>query len=140
MANCVKCTSVAVVSLSYSKQDLCKNCFNEQFEQRVWKANHDFELVMRGDVIAVGISGGKDSAAMLFILHKMAKRIGEVTLKPILIDEGIEGYRNVAAQNAVELCKTLGYELVTLGYKELFSADMDDVMHKRNELTESGKE
>ncbi len=133
MPTCTKCGDPAVTQLPYNKQDLCRNCFCDQFEKRVRKANHDFELFRRGDVVAVGVSGGKDSQAMLFVLDKMARDYA-FTLRPVLIDEGIEGYRNVAAKNAEALCTRLGYELHAVAFKDEFGAGMDEVMHKRDSL------
>ncbi|MBI3587893.1 TIGR00269 family protein [Candidatus Micrarchaeota archaeon] len=140
MSACLKCGLPAAMRMEYTMQDLCGGCFTAQFERRVAKTNRDFSLLRRGDIVAVGVSGGKDSAAMLYCLDKMAKRIGGITLKPILIDEGIEGYRNVAALKAQELCSQLGYTLQTFSYKELFSASMDEVMARRDELAQEGKE
>ncbi len=134
MPSCGKCGGEAVVQLPYTKTDLCRNCFCDLFEQRVRRANRDFQLIRRGEVVAVAVSGGKDSQAMLFVLHKLAKEIGNVSLKPVLIDEGIEGYRNVAAENAKKLCEQLGFELTVASYKNDFGASMDEVMHKRDEL------
>ncbi len=135
MPACSKCGRDAVTRLYYTKQDLCSNCFCDVFEHRVRRANREFSLLRRGDVVAVAVSGGKDSQAMLFVLHKLAREIGDVTLKPVLIDEGIEGYRNVAAENAKKLCEQLGLQLHVEGYKESFGASMDEVMAKRDSLS-----
>ena len=132
MPTCSRCTQEAVVRLAYARQDLCRNCFIRMFERRVWKANRDFKLFSRGDTVAVGVSGGKDSAALLFVLHKMAKRIG-FTVKPVLVDEGIQGYRNLAVQKAVALCEKLGLDLSIVSYKELAGKSMDDIMVLRDE-------
>jgi uncharacterized protein (TIGR00269 family) len=91
-------------------------------------------MLRRGDRVAVGVSGGKDSAALLYALDKLAKRIGQVTLLPVLIDEGIAGYRDVAAVNAVQLCKRLGLNLTVFSYSQLFGASMDQVMVARSQL------
>ena len=102
------CGKTAQVRLDYNATGLCAECFCKLFEDRVRKANKDFKLLRRGDVIAVGVSGGKDSAAMLCVLDKLAREIGGITLKPILIDEGIEGYRDESEKKARQLCETLG--------------------------------
>ncbi|NUN11600.1 TIGR00269 family protein [Candidatus Micrarchaeota archaeon] len=131
MVECIRCGKEAVVELRYCKEDLCQYCFKELFEKRVWKANKDFSLVTRGDRIVVGVSGGKDSSALLFVLHKMAKKIGDVEIIPVLVNEGIEGYRNKAIEKARELCEKLGYELNIVSYKETVGFSMDEVMKVR---------
>ncbi len=135
---CTKCGGPAVTRLAYNQQDLCRNCFCGQFEKRVRKANHDFGLFRRGDVVAVAVSGGKDSTAMLFALDKLARDYS-FSLKPVLIDEGIGGYRNVAMKNAEQLCQKLGHELHVVTYKGEFGAGMDEVMQKRDGLALSAE-
>ncbi len=122
----------AIISLSYSGLDLCSQCFCELFERRVRKANRDFAMLRRGDRIVVGISGGKDSAAMLHVLDKMARRIGSVTLIPVLIDEGIAGYRPKTKKKAQELCKAHGYKLTIFSFSGLAGKRLDQIIKLRN--------
>jgi len=104
MPACVHCGKPAVVALDYANIDLCGLCFTCLFERRVWKANREFKLFKRGDRVVVGVSGGKDSSAMLFVLSKMAGQIGFEIL-PVLVDEGIEGYRDKTLEKAREFAK-----------------------------------
>ncbi|OIO25060.1 TIGR00269 family protein [Candidatus Micrarchaeota archaeon CG1_02_55_22] len=131
------CGRIAQVRLDYNATDLCKECFCKLFEDRVRKANKEFKLLRRGDVIAVGVSGGKDSAAMLFVLKKLADEIGEITLKPILIDEGIAGYRDKSEKKARQLCEKLGLELHVVAYKDLYDKSMDEIIAVRDKTREN---
>ena len=128
MVKCNKCSKEAVVKLHYNKTDLCGNCFCGQFENRVKNANKEFKLIKLNQKIAVGISGGKDSAAMLYILHKIIEKVHGTTLQPILIDEGILGYRNEAIKKAQLLCEKLGLELKVFSYRDGFKLTMDEIM------------
>jgi len=121
----------AVISLDYSGLDLCSPCFCELFERRVRKANRDFAMLRRGDRVLVGVSGGKDSAAMLFVLDKMAKKIGNITLIPVLIDEGISGYRPLAMKKAQALCKARGYKLTVFSFAGLAGKSLDQIIALR---------
>lgn len=132
MPKCSKCQKEAVARLEYCGLDLCEQCFSELFEKRVWKANRDYSMLRRGDKIAVAVSGGKDSAAMLHVLNKMAKKIGGgIKLLPIIVDEGIAGYRPAAMAKARELCESEGMELSVTSFREQFGGALDEMMKKR---------
>ncbi|MBI5229618.1 TIGR00269 family protein [Candidatus Micrarchaeota archaeon] len=134
MVVCSRCSRrKAVMEQRYSALSLCKNCFLELFEKRVKKANRDFGLLRRGDRIAVAVSGGKDSAAMLYSLNGLSKKIGEIELMPVLVDEGIVGYRNLAMEKAGELCELLDLSLEVRSFKKEWGLSLDEMIKKRNE-------
>ncbi len=135
MVSCTKCRKAkAVFSDCQSGLCLCPACFSAQFEKRVWKANKDFSMLRRGDRIAVAISGGKDSAAMLHVLNKMAEKIGKIAPVPVLIDEGISGYRPKCLAEAGKLCKKEKLKLRVFTFKELFGATLDEMIKRRGRL------
>ncbi|MFH1200329.1 MAG: TIGR00269 family protein [Candidatus Micrarchaeota archaeon] len=138
MASCDKCGKRAGVNLHYTDTDLCEACFCAQFERRVSQANKDFKMLRLGDKVAVGVSGGKDSGAMLYVLKKMSPSIRGLELIPITIDEGIDSYRIPSIKCAQELCDTLGLPLATYRYCDYFKP-MDDVVKIRNRKSKSGK-
>ncbi len=132
MPVCSKCGQSAIVRLSYNATDYCEGCFCELFESRVRQANKDFGMFRLNQRTAVGVSGGKDSAAMLYVLSKkIVPGVHGAVLLPLLIDEGIQGYRNLAAEKAQQLCGELGLELTIRRYSEKFLL-MDDVMKRRD--------
>ena len=117
---CVKCGAPAVIRLEYCHSDFCASCFSLNFEQKVARAVREFKLLQKGDMVAVGVSGGKDSGALLFALQKLSEKMGGITLKAVLVDEGIEGYRNKAAECAEQLCERLGMKLERISYSQAF--------------------
>ncbi len=138
MASCSKCNkNKAVFADRQSGLAMCPACFAQLFEKKVWKANRDFQMLRRGDKIAVAISGGKDSAAMLHVLNKMAKKIGKIQLIPVLVDEGIVGYRPTCITAAKKLCKKEGLKLVVFTFKKLFGATLDNMIKQRKKLPPS---
>jgi tRNA 2-thiocytidine biosynthesis protein TtcA len=71
------------------------------------KAIHHYRLIEDGDRILVAISGGKDSLAMLNLLHERRRRVPiQYDLKVVTVDLGFEG-------SNFEL---LGQYLESLGY------------------------
>ncbi|MBI4361507.1 TIGR00269 family protein [Candidatus Micrarchaeota archaeon] len=132
MISCSKCKREAVLRLDYANLDLCGRCFTHLFEKKVARAQREFKLFERGDVVAVGISGGKDSAALLYVLFKLGKKVG-FELRPILVDEGIAGYRDESTKYAEQLCEKLGLQLTTVSYQELAGHSMDSIMKIRDD-------
>ena len=52
-------------------------------------------MIKHDELVAVAVSGGKDSLALLKVLHEMSLT-HSFRIKVITIDEGIPGYRNEA--------------------------------------------
>jgi tRNA 2-thiocytidine biosynthesis protein TtcA len=56
------------------------------------KALHRYRMISQGDRIAVGISGGKDSWSLFWLLHSLQVRAPvQFTIFPIYIDPGFQG-------------------------------------------------
>ena len=72
------------------------------------QAINDFEMIEYGDKIAIGVSGGKDSLALLYGLAGIRKIIPEkIEIVAITVDLGYEGFDTTSIQ---ELCKSLEIE------------------------------
>ena len=82
-------------------------------------------MIRDGDRIAVGLSGGKDSTALLLLLDKVVKEYTGVTLVAITVDEGIAGYRDETVNSAVSLAADLGIEHRIVSFPDLFGGSLD---------------
>ena len=72
------------------------------------QAINDFQLIQDGDKIAIGVSGGKDSLALLYALSGLKKFIHEkIELVAITIDLGYENFDTTEIQ---KLCEKLEIE------------------------------
>jgi uncharacterized protein (TIGR00269 family) len=80
------------------------------------------------DRVAIGVSGGKDSLALLYIIKTILDEHHRSSLIAITIDEGIKGYRNESLKIAQDFCAKLKVENKILSYKDLFGTDMDEAM------------
>jgi len=81
------------------------------------------------DRIAVAVSGGKDSLALLRVLAKIEAKFPESSIVAITVDEGISVYRDEAIKNAEDFISKIGnIEHVKVSFKELFGFTLDDVV------------
>jgi len=87
--------------------------------------------------IVVGVSGGKDSLSLLYILAKIEEKFPAAELIAVTVDEGVKGYRDEAIRLAEEECRRLGVEHKVLSFKELFEYTLDEIAERtrKDELT-----
>lgn len=105
---------------------LNKDEFNERIFTRINKLIHDYELIKEGELIAVALSGGKDSVLTLHAL-KNYQNLLDFDLVAISVDEGIEGYRQNGINSAINNAKELGVKLVQKSFKEEEGFALDDI-------------
>jgi len=124
---CSKCSERAIVSQRYSGQHLCQDHFILDFERRVAETVQRNEMVKEGERIAVAVSGGKDSTALLFCLGRiLAKR--DVELVAVTVDEGIAGYRDDTIKAAIAIAEQLGIEQHIVSFREEYGYDLDEMV------------
>jgi len=75
----------------------------------VGRAIHRYRMIADGDRIAVGVSGGKDSIALMWMLHERQSRVPvHYELQGIHIDLGFAGARS---REIAEFSETMGFDL-----------------------------
>jgi uncharacterized protein (TIGR00269 family) len=105
----------------------------DDIEERATLTIGKNHLIRAGDRIAVALSGGKDSTALLLLLSRLVQQWQDVTLVAITVDEGIEGYRHETICAAERLTRQLGVEHHITGFFELFGGDLDTLLKGREE-------
>lgn len=123
--NCC-CGEKAIYWRRYSGQRFCRDCFNQYFERRVLETIRKYRMTRKGERIGVGISGGKDSTTLLHVLNKLKPKLG-ISLHPILIDEGILGYRKSGIETAKNTCMAVGLELLTASFNKETGHTLDEL-------------
>ena len=110
---------------------LCKICFFSLFESEIHETITSHKLFKRGERIAVGASGGKDSTVLASVLKTLNERHDYgVELVLLSVDEGITGYRDDSLETVKRNSETYGLPLMIIGYKELYGWTMDEVVEQ----------
>ena len=131
---CQKCENIAVYTRKYSGESLCSECFSNSILRKAAKTISKYRMIKNGDLVCVGISGGKDSLVLLDTLKKMSQS-HNFKIIAVTIDEGIPDYRDEALDIVKEFCTKLDVEFKTYSYKDLFDLTLSESL----ELRESEK-
>jgi cytoplasmic tRNA 2-thiolation protein 1 len=130
---CANChTSRALIVRPKNHQKLCKPCFLSIFESEIHHTITTHALFTRGERIAIGASGGKDSTVLASVLCTLNARYDYgLELSLLAIDEGIKGYRDDALQTVRRNAVQYGLPLRIVGYEELYGGwTMDRVVEQ----------
>jgi len=122
---CFRCTAPAVIFQRDSGHHLCGAHLVEDIESRVADLIKTRGMIAPGDRVAVALSGGKDSTALLLLLVSLLPTLHDVKLIAITIDEGIAGYRDATITAAEHLACDLGIEHHCISFPELFGNSLD---------------
>jgi len=124
MVICSRCKSnEAVARIPYAKMNLCMECFKKFYVNKLKKTIEEYHMIRSGDIVAVAVSGGKDSAALL---HALRNAYPKLEVKAIHINLGIEGYSNHCQEKVEELAKQLDVELHIIDIKRKIGISIDD--------------
>ena len=121
------CGQEAVIFREYEGRALCRQCFSRDINKKVKASIREGNMVDSGDTIAVGLSGGKDSAVLLEQLVDIFGDRPDIEIVGISVHEGIDEYRDESISAARELCEDLGVELEVGRYDDYYDLKMDDV-------------
>jgi uncharacterized protein (TIGR00269 family) len=124
---CTKCDEEAVVTREYEGRSLCKKHFSIDVNKTIKKTIRDGNLVDSGDTIAVGLSGGKDSAVMLQQLVEIFGDRPDIDIVGVSVHEGIDPYRDESISAAEELCEELDVDIKIGRYSDYYDLKMDEV-------------
>jgi len=127
---CDRCKNQAAYIRKYSNEKLCSECFSNSILKKTAKTISKYKMIQNNDLVAVAVSGGKDSLALLKIINEMSTT-HNFRIKAITIDEGIPGYRNEALEIVEKFCSELNVEHKVYSYRELFDMTLDNALELR---------
>ncbi|TPX37989.1 hypothetical protein SmJEL517_g00233 [Synchytrium microbalum] len=132
---CVLCNKErAVVKRPKTGQQICRGCFFYVFETEVHITVTESRLFEKGERVAIGASGGKDSTVLAYVMKLLNER-HEYGLDLFLlsVDEGITGYRDdslEASYNSVKRNRDeYALPLKIISYEELYGWSMDNIVN-----------
>ncbi len=121
---CSRCPRPEVIWQRASGQRLCEEHFIRVFERRAKKELREQGRLPEGK-IAIALSGGKDSVAVLHFLHELTRDLPMLELVAISIDEGIQGYRESSLDICRQVTKERGIAWHLVRTKDLAGYDID---------------
>ncbi|KAF1812340.1 adenine nucleotide alpha hydrolases-like protein [Eremomyces bilateralis CBS 781.70] len=129
---CALCTANrAVILRPKNHQKLCKPCFLITFEDEIHETITSNNLFRRGERVAIGASGGKDSTVLASVMKTLNDRHDYgLDLVLLSIDEGIKGYRDDSLDTVRQNARDYEMPLMILGYDELYGWTMDQVVEQ----------
>ncbi|KAJ3914003.1 hypothetical protein F5877DRAFT_83247 [Lentinula edodes] len=140
---CALCQNAkAILKRPKTGQQICKDCFFYVFETEVHNTITQVNLFSRGDRVAIGASGGKDSTVLAYVLKTLNERYDYgLHLFLLSIDEGITGYRDDSLETVKRNQQQYDMPLKILSYDELYGWTMDRIVSqigKKNNCTFCG--
>ncbi|XP_078448191.1 cytoplasmic tRNA 2-thiolation protein 1-like isoform X2 [Wolffia australiana] len=110
-------------------EQICKECFYSVFEGEIHNVIVENKLFKRGERIAIGASGGKDSTVLAYVLSKLNREYNYgLDLFLLSVDEGITGYRDDSLETVKRNEVQYGLPLKIVSYKELYGWTMDEIV------------
>ncbi len=129
--HCSLCSEPAVYYDRRTGRHLCRDHFIADIEERVLTTIRSRNLIVPGDHVAIALSGGKDSTALLMVLSSLLPLFDSVRLSAVTVDEGIAGYREDTVRSADALVARFDLPHLTLSFPELFGGTLDAFLKGR---------
>ncbi|EPZ35714.1 hypothetical protein ROZALSC1DRAFT_27134 [Rozella allomycis CSF55] len=119
----------AIIKRPKTAQAICKECFFFVFETEIHQTIVQTNLFKRGDKIAIGASGGKDSTVLAYVLKLLNERYDYgLDLFLLSVDEGITGYRDDSLETVKRNQLQYDLPLKIVSYEELYGWTMDEIV------------
>ncbi len=131
---CSYCNNSVLIQRKYSGENLCQQCFVNNIEKNVNNTISKYKMLNPKDKIIVGLSGGKDSIALLYNLNKIQKKVYQSEpIIALIIDEGIKNYRENSIKKAKEFCIKYEIEYKVISFKEKIGYTLDEIIKKKRD-------
>ena len=145
---CSRCDRDSIIHQPYSGLHLCGTHLVESVRKRIGKSLRKQLILPKNSIkslgrpfrVLVAISGGKDSAILLYFLNSILGMRRDVELIAGVVDEGIDGYRSPSIDSAEKLCTMLDVQFERISYPDLSFPEMDNVVKLLPKISENNDE
>ncbi|RLE81745.1 MAG: hypothetical protein DRJ52_03505 [Thermoprotei archaeon] len=124
---CIVCKKEAVVRVDYARVYFCSVHFDKHFVKKVERTIKAHKMFRKGDRILVGVSGGKDSIALLHVLKRLQKKF-QYELLPLFIDLGIGNFSQESREICEKICEQLSLELTVVSLRAEYGFSLRDAV------------
>ncbi|ABN69508.1 PP-loop domain protein [Staphylothermus marinus F1] len=115
--------------MHHSRLWLCREHFNKFIENRVMRTIKRYNLIRRGDRVLLGLSGGKDSVVLAYILSKLRETIG-FKLYLTHLNLGIGEYSKKTVEIVRKISEKINAPLIILDLREILSIGIPELALK----------
>lgn len=129
---CSLCDNKSIYFQKHSGLYFCEECFKTYVLRKVRKTVGR-KNITKNMTITVGISGGKDSLVMLYILKELYKPVPNTNIIGIMVNEGIKGYRDEGIEYGIKFCKKLNVDYRIVSFKEEINYNLDEIVSMAKE-------
>jgi uncharacterized protein (TIGR00269 family) len=138
---CSHCSGKAVIYLPYANRYMCRRHFYSHVEKRFLDAIREFKMIKKGDTVALGLSGGKDSTTLLYMLNRLKSKL-PYNLVAVTLDLGIKcDYNRKIIDIARNTCEKLEVPHNIFSLKKDIGYTLDEMVEKtgtKNPCSECG--
>ncbi|OGI15992.1 TIGR00269 family protein [Candidatus Micrarchaeota archaeon RBG_16_49_10] len=127
---CSFCSKKSIYSRKNDGRDYCENHFRRDVEKKVRRTLSKYRLVVPDDRVAVALSGGKDSANILYFLKRIFGENPKIEVAAITLDQGIKGETRKNVKIAKDFCRKFGVAHHVFTFKEEFGMTVDQVKNR----------
>ncbi|WP_048091203.1 TIGR00269 family protein [Geoglobus acetivorans] len=128
--NCSYCNRRAVYFQRHSGKHLCRKHFVENFLKRVKRSIRKYRMIERNEIIAIALSGGKDSVVLSHVIKTLYGGRRDIELHAITVDEGIEDYRPPTVEISERLCRELDMEHHVVSFRDEVGLELDEIVKR----------
>jgi len=125
LKRCRVCGSTAVVFIPYANAAFCKSHFIAFYERKIKKTLDDYGF--KGGKVLVGVSGGKDSMALIYALKRLQNDLN-IDLYAVHIDLGIHEYSEKSKKIVSSFLSDLGIEFEIVNVRRFINASIPKVV------------